>query len=41
MCRHLAYLGSPAAVRDLVIEPPHGLYHQAWAPSDLGRSLVR
>ncbi len=32
MCRHLAYLGSAAAVRDLVIEPPHGLYHQAWAP---------
>ncbi len=32
MCRHLAYLGPAATVRDLVIEPPHGLYRQAWAP---------
>jgi gamma-glutamyl hercynylcysteine S-oxide hydrolase len=32
MCRHLAYLGAPATVRSVVIEPPHGLYTQAWAP---------
>jgi gamma-glutamyl hercynylcysteine S-oxide hydrolase len=32
MCRHLAYLGPPATLRSVVIDPPHGLYTQAWAP---------
>ena len=32
MCRHLAYLGPPASLRELIIEPPHGLYRQSWAP---------
>ena len=32
MCRHLAYLGTPATLRTLLIDPPHGLYRQAWAP---------
>jgi gamma-glutamyl hercynylcysteine S-oxide hydrolase len=32
MCRHLAYLGQPASLRSLLIDPPHGLYTQAWAP---------
>ncbi len=32
MCRHLAYLGTRAALRTLLIDPPHGLYRQAWAP---------
>ena len=32
MCRHLAYLGPPATLRSVVIEPPHGLYTQSWAP---------
>jgi len=32
MCRHLAYLGPPATLRSVIIEPPHGLYKQAWAP---------
>lgn len=32
MCRHLAYLGAPATLRDLVLEPPFGLYRQSWAP---------
>ena len=32
MCRHLAYLGPPASLRSLLIDPPHGLYRQAWAP---------
>jgi glutamine amidotransferase len=32
MCRHLAYLGPPATLRELIIEPPHGLYRQSWAP---------
>jgi glutamine amidotransferase len=32
MCRHLAYLGPPASLQELLIDPPHGLYRQAWAP---------
>ena len=33
MCRHLAYLGPPASLRSLLIDPPHSLYRQAWAPT--------
>jgi gamma-glutamyl hercynylcysteine S-oxide hydrolase len=32
MCRHLAYLGMLATLRTVLIDPPHGLYRQAWAP---------
>ncbi len=32
MCRHLAYLGPPASLQSLLIDPPHGLYRQSWAP---------
>jgi gamma-glutamyl hercynylcysteine S-oxide hydrolase len=32
MCRHLAYLGPAASLRSLLIDPPHSLYRQAWAP---------
>ncbi|MFF9479827.1 ergothioneine biosynthesis protein EgtC [Streptomyces sp. NPDC014733] len=32
MCRHLAYLGPPVPVRQIVLDPPHGLYRQSWAP---------
>ncbi|WP_371478235.1 ergothioneine biosynthesis protein EgtC [Kitasatospora sp. NBC_00315] len=32
MCRHLAYLGEPLALRELVCDPPAGLYRQSWAP---------
>jgi gamma-glutamyl hercynylcysteine S-oxide hydrolase len=32
MCRHLAYLGPPATLRALLLDPPHGLSTQAWAP---------
>src|SRR5215831_4148047 len=32
MCRHLAYLGPPVTLRALVLDPPHGLATQAWAP---------
>jgi glutamine amidotransferase len=32
MCRHLAYLGPPATLRSVLIDPPHGLYRQSWAP---------
>ncbi|HEX8008394.1 MAG TPA: ergothioneine biosynthesis protein EgtC [Trebonia sp.] len=32
MCRHLAYVGQPVSLRSVLIDPPHGLYRQAWAP---------
>ncbi|NKI42139.1 ergothioneine biosynthesis protein EgtC [Streptomyces physcomitrii] len=32
MCRHLAYLGPPLPVGDLLLGPPHALYRQSWAP---------
>ncbi len=32
MCRHLAYLGPPVSLRSLLMDPPHSLYQQAWAP---------
>jgi gamma-glutamyl hercynylcysteine S-oxide hydrolase len=32
MCRHLAYLGPPASLKTVLIDPPHGLYRQSWAP---------
>lgn len=35
MCRHLAYLGPPVSLAELVLEPPHSLYRQSWAPCDM------
>lgn len=32
MCRHLAYLGTPVALSTLVLEQPHSLVTQAYAP---------
>jgi len=32
MCRHVAYLGPPVPLRSVLIDPPAGLYRQAWAP---------
>jgi glutamine amidotransferase len=32
MCRHLAYLGPPVALRTLLFDAPHALVHQARAP---------
>ena len=32
MCRHLAYVGPPAPIGDLLIDAPHGLVAQARAP---------
>jgi glutamine amidotransferase len=32
MCRHLAYLGPPVSLQSLLVDPPHGLYRQSWAP---------
>jgi gamma-glutamyl hercynylcysteine S-oxide hydrolase len=35
MCRHLAYLGPPIALSALLLEPPHSLLRQSWAPRDM------
>lgn len=32
MCRHLAYVGPPLTLADLLLAPRHGLYRQSWAP---------
>ncbi|GAA3386219.1 ergothioneine biosynthesis protein EgtC [Cryptosporangium minutisporangium] len=32
MCRHLAYLGPPLTLQELLVEPEHGLFRQSWAP---------
>ena len=35
MCRHLAYVGPPTRLAPLLLDPPHGLLHQSYAPSDM------
>jgi glutamine amidotransferase len=35
MCRHLAYLGPPIRLSELLTGPPHSLLHQSWAPRDM------
>jgi gamma-glutamyl hercynylcysteine S-oxide hydrolase len=32
MCRHLAYVGPSASLRDVLCDPPYALFRQAWAP---------
>ena len=32
MCRLAAYLGPPISLEALLVDPDHGLAHQAWAP---------
>ena len=32
MCRHLAFLGPPTSLADLLLAPAHGLLTQSWAP---------
>jgi glutamine amidotransferase len=35
MCRHLAYLGEPVPLAQLLFDAPHALARQAWAPRDM------
>ena len=32
MCRHIAYLGPPVSLQHLLIDQPHSLVQQSWAP---------
>jgi glutamine amidotransferase len=40
MCRHLAYLGGPSRLADLVLTPPHSLVEQSHAARELLRGSV-
>src|SRR3954447_18943691 len=40
MCRHLAYIGAPVALADLVLDPPHSLLHQSYAPRHQRSGMV-
>lgn len=35
MCRHLAYLGPSLPLAALLLDPPHSLLKQSWAPADM------
>ncbi len=35
MCRHLAYLGPPQDLATLLLDPPHSLVRQSYAPADM------
>jgi glutamine amidotransferase len=35
MCRHLAYLGPDVSLAELVLDPPHSLLRQSYAPKDM------
>jgi gamma-glutamyl hercynylcysteine S-oxide hydrolase len=35
VCRHLAYLGPPRTLHELVLAPPHSLLRQSYAPADM------
>ena len=40
MCRHLAWLGAPRTLSELVLEPSHGLLRQSYAPRRQLRGLL-
>jgi gamma-glutamyl hercynylcysteine S-oxide hydrolase len=35
VCRHLAYLGPPCDLATLLLDPPHSLLRQSYAPADM------
>jgi gamma-glutamyl hercynylcysteine S-oxide hydrolase len=35
VCRHLAYVGPSVTLSSLILEPPHGLLRQSYAPADM------
>lgn len=40
MCRHLAHLGLPVSLQDLLVEPEHGLFRQSYAPRRQAHGLM-
>jgi len=40
MCRHLAWLGRPRSLHDVVVAAPYSLYRQSWQPRRQQHGLV-
>lgn len=40
MCRHLAYLGPPVTLREVISDPPYALARQSWAPRRQRHGMV-
>jgi gamma-glutamyl hercynylcysteine S-oxide hydrolase len=40
MCRHLAWLGRPRSLHDVVVAPPYSLFRQSWQPRRQQHGLV-
>ncbi|MFF4172419.1 ergothioneine biosynthesis protein EgtC [Streptomyces sp. NPDC001744] len=40
MCRHLAYVGDPVALGELIVRPEHGLLRQSWEPRTQSSGVV-
>ena len=40
MCRHLARLGEPVSLEEALLDPPHGLLRQSWAPREQEHGTV-
>jgi glutamine amidotransferase len=40
MCRFLAYLGPPVSLQALLLDPPHSLLRQSWAPRHQRHGVV-
>lgn len=40
VCRFFAYLGPPASLERLLVEPAHSLLHQSWAPRNQRQGTV-
>ncbi|MFF0557870.1 ergothioneine biosynthesis protein EgtC [Streptomyces sp. NPDC004266] len=40
MCRHVAYVGGPVALGELLVRPPHALLRQSWEPRTQDSGVV-
>ncbi|QSY50224.1 ergothioneine biosynthesis protein EgtC [Streptomyces griseocarneus] len=40
MCRHIAVLGPDTPLAETLVEPPHSLVHQSWAPRSMASGTV-
>ena len=40
MCRFVAYLGPPVSLDELLLQPPHSLLRQSWAPRQQSHGVV-
>ncbi len=40
MCRHTAWLGPERSLQQLLLDPPHGLLRQSWAPREQAHGTV-